>query len=148
MKGMTIFPLKQDDGDVRRYANRRSSATDKEPFDYNLYVSQLLGRKSEIDAHAVGAAAEVIHHIVKSFSYFKSRNGTQWNLDSIPTDEWNERIQDAINGGVGSIPSSEYNKFIGSLDNYQNHGLDPKLLQKLKQEFLKSFIKNLRSYMK
>lgn len=112
-----------------------------------------LARPSEIDAHAVGAAAETVNKIINLRAQYTGRWDRDWTPEKIRNEEWNKEIQDAIiRVSHGNIPSGEYQKYVNHL-NRRIHktlpaDLKDKFLRRVRQRFIRAYINRLRKYLR
>lgn len=120
-----------------------------------------LGRLTEIDAHATAAAAQVVATIIKQAATYRRRYDPSWTAERIPDEDWNERVQQAMDGiKYFEIPNDELRKYVQGMrrpkktDNDQNReaDLDPRftdeLLQAVRRRFLRTYVNRLRSYLR
>jgi hypothetical protein len=116
--------------------------------DYTGY----LGKVSEIDAHATGAAAETINGIISQRARYDARWKKDWTADDIPADQWNEAIKDAIIGvAKGEIPKGEFQKYwtwLDPRDRYPRNLPKHRFLRRARQKFLRTYINRLRQYLR
>jgi hypothetical protein len=123
--------------------NRQSSwKYDEEPEHY-------LSATAEIDAHAAGAAAEVVNRLINQHSQHQPPG---WKPEDILDDDWNDDIMRAINAvSKGQIPKDEYAKYIWGLDR-RFKSIDPRIkekyLTKVRHRFIRSYVVRLRRYLR
>lgn len=107
-----------------------SKKKEKESNDLNRNFQIYISRLSEIDAHATGAASELINDLI---------------LDNLKEEDWNNEIKLILKYPLDYIPQSEFFKY---LDGYDEKEFNPFLIKKVKQRFLKTFIKRIQSYLR
>lgn len=116
---------------------------------YNEEPEGYLSATAEIDAHAAGAAAEVVNGIINQHSRFQPSG---WKPEDIADDDWNDNIMQAINAvSKGQMPKDEYAKYIWGLDR-RFKTIDPRIkekyLTKVRHRFIRSYVVRLRRYLR
>lgn len=133
--GFGLIPFKKE---------RRHDFISKQA-DADITYALTLARIQEIDAHAVGAAAETVADIL---------NKTKKFTTPITNQEWNEYIQDKINAvQYYEIPKGELRKYLDYFETRHGYGNYPKIIKdkfatKVKKRFIRSYINRLLKYMK
>ena len=95
---------------------------------------EYFARPAEIDAFATGAAAQIAERIMR-------------NYGEMPDDKWNELIMDAIGD---HLPFKEYYRYVMQINELlpQSSVAKAKILKKIKQRFLRTYVNRLRSYLR
>jgi hypothetical protein len=119
----SYLPQRQKNGKMRRYsANAKAGSL------------EYFARPAEIDAFATGAAAQVAERLMR-------------NYGPMADDKWNEMIMDATGD---SPPFSEYYDYVLKINDLlpQSSMAKAKILKKIKQRFLRTYVNRLRSYLR
>jgi hypothetical protein len=119
------------------------------------HINQYLGKTSEIDAHANGAAAEVVNRIISNKAAYSRRWNKKPSADDIDDTEWNDDINNAIHDvRYLDIPDAEFHKYINSMDPTfrEQYNVNPTIkdqfLKKVRQKFFKTYIRRLQTYLR
>jgi len=109
-------------------------------------------RPAEIDAHATGAAAQVVERIIRNFEITAKHSGYRphWTIRDVPDDEWNARINEAIRDSADGLPNQEFDAYIRTINARLTQAIPTtikaKYLRKVKHRFLKTFYARMVAY--
>lgn len=127
------------DAGIIPYKGRRGDYPDYESSDLAMLL--LLSRQAEIDAHAVGAAAERINSIIQD------NTGRRGKFEITDPYDWNENVKYYLR----HPPQGEFLKYVRGFDKrYVNlpKEIKAKFLDQVRKRFLKTYYKRLSAYLK